>query len=417
MKIFFPACIMLPLLVISCAPDKPALGVCDLVRSDFIDRIDLAGSIQAVNTVNIMAPMNFYGLMAVSWVIPEGSVVEQGDTLCILDCNGIQQMLDQEKKSLESLQADLKKAEADNNLKMALLDARVKENKAGMAISQLDSVQIRFAPRVRQQIMQLELEKARVEEKKLQKKYEAEKRISEAGIRQIRSQIAQAENKMKMMEDQVGSMTIKAPKSGIVTEPDSHGSMMVMFGDGNVMEMGGYPKVGKEIFPEMALMALPDMSEMQISVQVQEVDFKRIEKGQKVNITVDAVSGLRTTGSVKRKSLTAKTTYIGESKLNLYEVIVGVDSCHSLMPPGLSAQCSISINEVRDTIVVPSMAVFDRDSTKIVYVASGDRYQPVTVETGLSNSSKTIITNGLTGNETICLVEPPRNLILKPKKI
>ena len=71
---------------------------------------------------------------------------------------------------------------------------------------------------------------------------------------------------------------------------------------------------------------------------------------------------------------------------------------------------------MKDTIVVPTAAIFGRDSSKIVYVADGEKFIPVTVETGLSNSSNSIISKGLAGNETIALMEPPHNLIRKEVK-
>jgi macrolide-specific efflux system membrane fusion protein len=179
--------------------------------------------------------------------------------------------------------------------------------------------------------------------------------------------------------------------------------------------MGAYVKVGSQVYPQMALLALPELTEMQVSVEVQEVDYKRINKGQLVDIQVDASKNLRTTGSVKRKSLAARNSYSSESKMKTYEVIVGVDSLHALMPPGLSARCNIFINQVKDTVVIPTVAIFERDSMKVVYVADGEKFRKNKVETGLSNSSQTIIIKGLSGTETISLVEPPQNYIEKPK--
>ncbi|MFA5817611.1 MAG: HlyD family efflux transporter periplasmic adaptor subunit, partial [Bacteroidales bacterium] len=317
-------------------------------------------------------------------------------------------------RNVETLQADFKKLEADNALNRAMLDARMKENKAGMAISQLDSVQMRYAPRVKQQLMALELEKSSIEEKKLQKKYEAEKKIDETEIRQLKSRIIQAGIRVQRMQDQLKGLTIVAPNSGMIAKSESPDNMMYSI-DGEIVEMGSYLKVGSQVYPRMSLMALPELTEMQVSVEVQEVDYKRISKGQKVDIIVDAAKALRTTGSVKRKSLAPKNSYTGESKIKMYEVIVSVDSCHSRMPPGLSARCDIFISQVKDTVVIPTLAIFEKDSLKIVYVAEGDKFRPITVETGLSNSSQTIIIKGLAGTETISLVEPPQNFIEKPK--
>jgi hypothetical protein len=71
---------------------------------------------------------------------------------------------------------------------------------------------------------------------------------------------------------------------------------------------------------------------------------------------------------------------------------------------------------VKDTLVVPSAAIFTKDSIKIVYVAKDNKFTPVQIESGLSNSSESIISKGLKGDETIALVEPPYFLISREAK-
>ena len=83
----------------------------------------------------------------------------------------------------------------------------------------------------------------------------------------------------------------------------------------------------------------------------------------------------------------------------------------SKMKPGLSASCEIFLKEEKDTLFVPSLSIFDRDSTRVVYVKSKKEFIPVEVETGTSGSSYTIITGGLKGDEIIALTEPPFSLI------
>jgi len=152
---------------------------------------------------------------------------------------------------------------------------------------------------------------------------------------------------------------------------------------------------------------------MQVSADAAEADFRKIEKGQKVFITVDAAEKLVTTGKINRKSLasSAAQRYSG-SKVKSYEVIIDIDSCHSKMKPGLSANCEIVLKEEKDTLFVPTLAIFERDSSRIVYVKGKKEFVPVKVETGTSGSSFTIITGGLEGDETIALTEPPNSLIV-----
>jgi len=129
-------------------------------------------------------------------------------------------------------------------------------------------------------------------------------------------------------------------------------------------------------------------------------------------VTVDAAQKLQTTGRVNRKSLaTSMAQRYSGSKVRTYEVIVDIDSCHSKMKPGLSAECEIFLKEIKDTLFVPTLSIFEKENLKVVYVKNKNEFIPVEVKTGVSGSSYTIISAGLRGNEKIALNEPPVSLI------
>jgi hypothetical protein len=48
---------------------------------------------------------------------------------------------------------------------------------------------------------------------------------------------------------------------------------------------------------------------------------------------------------------------------------------------------------------------------KIVYVAKDHKFIPVPIETSVTNSSESIVSKGLKGDEIIALLEPPYFLI------
>jgi multidrug efflux pump subunit AcrA (membrane-fusion protein) len=170
--------------------------------------------------------------------------------------------------------------------------------------------------------------------------------------------------------------------------------------------VGGKIAVNSSVWSNMALLQIPDLREMEVIAEVPEVEYRRILPGQKVNIHVDALDNLKTTGEIKRKTLAGRTPD-QQSAVKMYEIIVSIDSLHSLLTPGLSIACRIMVSQVADTVVVPTLAIFEKDSLNIVYVAEGKKFKPVPVETGLSNSTSTIVKTGLEGNETIALLSLP----------
>ena len=164
------------------------------------------------------------------------------------------------------------------------------------------------------------------------------------------------------------------------------------------------------------VLQMPDLSEMQIVALVPEVDFKRVELQQRVNIQIESAQGLTTTGKVLKKSLEGATTrYESGVAVKNYELIFSLDSCHSQMRPGLSAICEIVINEAKESLVVPSVAIHTRDSLKLVYLQEGRMFRQISVETGFSNSAQTIVSKGLEPGQSVALTEPHHTQIVKAK--
>jgi len=413
MKITFFVFVLFTLLLISCKGKKES-GVItlQLSKSDYVDNITVPGTIQAVVNFPVMAPRSMFGQMTVLRLAADGVNVKKGDTICILTVQELESMYNETKNTNESLAAEMKKTEADNEFNISLLDAQLAASDVQLQISSLDSLQLKFATEVQQKLLALEMKKAFIEKQKLEKKLAATKIIGQAEIRQMKSRIIQQNAKVQQFEDQIKSMTIIAQRDGIVMRTEA--PRMMIMGSGGSGSFGGPIREGTVLSPfsNSPVLQFPDLSKMQVSAEVAESDFKKIEKGQKVFITVDAAKKLATTGKVNRKSFMGKTAQrYSNSKVKFYEIIIDVDSCHLMMKPGLSAECKIILKEALDTVFIPTLAIFERDSSKVVYVNKKDKFVPVKIATGLSGSSHTIITSGLKGNEIIALSEPPKSLI------
>jgi multidrug efflux pump subunit AcrA (membrane-fusion protein) len=411
MKIFFFASLLFPFMLLSCTGRKDT-GVItfQLSKSDYVEKINVSGTVQAVVNVPVMAPSRMMGQMRVARLAEDGAYVKTGDTICVLALPELISMYSQALNSIETLEAGLKKTEADNKLKIALLEAQLATSEAQLKISSLDSLRMQYAPEVNQKLLKLEMKKVLIEKQKTEKKLAATKSIGQTEIRQMNARILSEKARTQTMADQVRSLTIIAQREGIVTRTES--PVFTIMGPGGIGKMGGPIREGSMLFMNTPVLQFPDLTKMQISAEVQEADFKKIEKGQKVKIDVDAAQKLETTGRVNRKSLIGRNAMrYSESKVKFYEIIIDVDSCHSRMKPGLSAYCEITLKEAKDTLFVPTLSIFERDSSKVVYVLGKNNFSPVKVETGMSGSSHTIITAGLNGDEVIALTEPPNSLI------
>jgi HlyD family secretion protein len=417
MKVSVQVFLLIALLLLNCTRkrDSGVLTI-QLGKSDYTEKINVSGTVQAVVNLPVLAPGRMMGQMTVARLAEDGAFVKKGDTICVLAVPELEVMYIQTLNSIETLEAELKKTEADNQLNIALLEAQLATSEAQLKISSLDSLRMQFATEVNRKLLELEMKKVLIEKQKAEKKLAARKLIGQTEIRQMNARIMGEKAKAQTMSDQVKSLTIIAQRDGVVMRTES--PVFYIMGPQGIGRLGGKINEGSVLFINTPVLLFPDLSKMQVSAEVQEADFKKIEKGQKVFIEIDAAKKLETTGIINRKSLMGRTAQrYSDSKVKFYEVIIDIDSCHLKMKPGLSATCEITLQEARDTLFVPTLAIFERDSNKVVYVKKKNNFIPVKVETGLSGSSHTIITKGLKGDEIIALSEPPGNLILTENEI
>jgi HlyD family secretion protein len=158
------------------------------------------------------------------------------------------------------------------------------------------------------------------------------------------------------------------------------------------------------------LIQIPDLSQMQVRLTLNESNFKRLEKKQKVTIQIDAMPGVEMTGLIKTKEPMGKPIE-KDSKVKVFGVIASIDSLVGGLRPGISATCNVIIKQVDDTLLVPYLSVFDKDSLKVAYVANDGFFEQRNVSLAMHNHKMGIIQSGLKQDEFVSMIKPPERLI------
>ena len=147
-------------------------------------------------------------------------------------------------------------------------------------------------------------------------------------------------------------------------------------------------------------------------ITLNEVDAVKVKIGDKATITFDAISGLTITGAVAQMD-TLGTVSQGVVS---YNVQIVFDTQDGRVRPGMSVTAAIIIDSRQDVLVVPSSAIKTANGASYVLTPDetvtdiGDSRTGVilgkppvqtSVVTGLSDSTNTEITSGLTENQVI----------------
>jgi HlyD family secretion protein len=96
-----------------------------------------------------------------------------------------------------------------------------------------------------------------------------------------------------------------------------------------------------------------DLTKMQVQASIDEADIGKIQVGQEVTFTVDAYDDLTFSGTVRQVRLMPVVT---QNVVN-YTVIIDVPNPELKLLPGMTANITVLIQEVKDVLKAPSAAL------------------------------------------------------------
>lgn len=206
-------------------------------------------------------------------------------------------------------------------------------------------------------------------------------------IQSASESLRSAEISMQNLQDAMNNYTITAPISGTIIEKDA--------------------KVGDAVKAGDTLCIVYDLSYLEMSINVDELQISSISVGQKVQITADAVPDKTYVGTVTRVSM--KGTANGGT--TTYPVSIRIDDTDGLRP-GMNANAEIVVAEAKNALVVPNAAVVrgsyvlvTKDSPSAANADTAmeapEGFVYVPVKTGVSDDDYTQIVSGIQEGDTI----------------
>ena len=212
--------------------------------------------------------------------------------------------------------------------------------------------------------------------------------------RQVQSaadSLLNAQLSMSDTEKQMENYTITSPISGTVIQKN------VKAGD----------TVGTDTTASETLCTIYDLSYLEMTLNVDELEILSIKEGQTVTITADAISDRTFTGVVTSVSAAGTTT----GGTTTYPVTIRIDDTGDLLP-GMNATAEIEVSSAENALTIPNGAVVrgnyvlvTKDSPSAVNavqdMTAPDGYVYVKITTGTSDNDSIEVTGGLQEGDTI----------------
>lgn len=159
--------------------------------------------------------------------------------------------------------------------------------------------------------------------------------------------------------------------------------------DGTVLEVGVHP--GELLSRGQLAVALADMHRFEVSLQVDELEVRRMEPGQKVFLRSEYFGAEELEGTIRRVVPTVET----HRGVPSVELRVEVPVSRWEPPMGLSIDARIHIDQAEAVVTVPLEAIVERQGKNVVFLEEKGRARQQRVLLGLRNENRVEITEGL----------------------
>ena len=199
--------------------------------------------------------------------------------------------------------------------------------------------------------------------------------------------VRRAEISLDNAEEALDNYTIESPISGTVIEKNYN--------------------VGENAEQGETLCTIYDLSYLEITLNVDELDISDVEVGQEVQITAEAVEDKVYSGTVTKVSVVGTSS----GSYTSYPVTIRIDDTEGLLP-GMNVDVTIVVDSVTDAVSIP-IAALERGNVVLITADSPsavnavedmtapEGYVYVQVTTGLSDDDYIEITSGLTEGDTV----------------
>ena len=261
----------------------------------------------------------------------------------------------------------------------------------------------------------LKYEFAKSAEESLSKYAEAMRELDRARKAAV-SKLAQADAKLKSaqgqytvqlrqrkeLNEQLEKCVMRAKKTGLTVYGGGGEEMYYYGGQEPIRE-------GATVRERQTIITIPDMTRMSVKVKIHESYIKKVRKGQKVRITVEAFPDQVLNGEVTKVGVLpdSQNRWMNPD-LKVYLTTITINGTHDWIKPGMSAKVEILVDHLDDVVYVPIQAVAPSEGKQVCSVVRGLNIQKRELETGQFNDDFIEIKTGLKEGEKI-LLRPPES--------
>lgn len=363
-----------------------------VIREDFTVAVEATGKIEAAVAFEIGPPSaDGYWSYDLSWMIPEGSRVKQGDVIARFDTTELDDHLRNYSADLEKVLQEREKEE--RNLEVSLKELDLDLVKAEGELKKLEveaAVPSDLVSMIEIETLRLERELARERRDFLKEKIDFERALvqSKLEILDVKREFSQA--KIDYYQTTKDKFNVKAPVSGLVVYVPKHN--------------GDRWEIGEGVWMLAKILKVADTTTLRVEADVLEVDSARIAVGQKAAVSVDAIPGRIYESRISEIGKIVRERSV-QDRSKVFDAIIPLDGMEIAdLRPGMGVSITIETQTIPDALTIPLEAVhLSPEGPYVLVTNGGSEPERRLVTLGVRNESRVVVNAGVTEGESVLL--------------
>lgn len=342
-------------------------------KTTFVDYLQLRGEIRPVRSTVLSAPMSGASDLLILTLARNGAVVEPGQIVVQFDTTNQQRTLEQKQSELKQAESEIEKALAEQRRRVQAATTALEQAESAATRAKLDLQGADLRPRVEAEHFRIKLLDAGEVVREAEHKLEAERASTAADVASARQKRDKASFDVRETERTMAGMTLKAPGRGPLTILPNRRAANAFAQSAPEFRAGDRAFFGAQIAE------LPDLSSIQMTCRIDEVDRARVERGRATLIRVDALPDRELKGTVKDISMLARPDFTTFPPTRNFDLTVSVADNDPRLRSGMSASARVEMDRLNNVIVVPTSAIFQRGGSPVAFVVKGSVVEARTV--------------------------------------
>jgi Membrane-fusion protein len=393
--------LFLSLIYLSISCNNGTQEVFTVMSGSFRQSIIQTGELQAVKASFIPMPdidWQYGYQFKIIGLAEHGKIVHKGDSIIKLDPSSVYKFIIEREDMLENELADAKKqvVQSENNIQE--LNAQLKSEQAAYDLKKLEVDRSKFDTDPKKRITELEFQQETIKLNKVKRNLDLKPKLDDFDRHIQRIKVAQRQNELNNAKEALKLFLLGSPLDGIFQVA--------------VNDWADNPqmwKVGDTPYQGQILASIPDVSWMKVKTYINESDVKRVHKGMKVIVRLDALPSVPFSGTITEVSKIC----VARDKEKVFNVVVVIDESDLRLKPGMTINCEYILYESDKNMFVPNNCLLKEKGHSYVFLKKRGSVRKVEVQAGAANINHTVITGEVKPGQRLV----PFNDVLNSKNL